>query len=139
MREDSSEVSEVGADALYERLEEALSAPVLYSVHTTPEPSSGAVDPRNLFASALEPESDQGALLTEAEFSVAVFQLIAETGQVTGAVVDQVRRDWESLSVLAPHPATEEACDAYAAFVEEYGLLPLIETLYPDRPSRRAQ
>ncbi len=144
MREDSSEVSEGEADSVYERLEEALSssAPgVLHRALGQPLVPLAPIDPRNVFAQALEPESDRGVLLTEAEFSVAVFQLMADTGQITSAIVERVRRDWEALSALAPHPATEEARDAYAAFVEEYGLLPLIETLFPNLPGapNRAQ
>lgn len=123
MREDSSEVSGVEGEAFYEQLEEALGLP-------RPPP---VLDSRNIFFTALAPDSDGGGRVTEAEFMVAVFQLTAETGEVTGSVVERVRRDWEALSALAPYPVTEEAHEAYAAFVEEHGLLPLIESVYRSR------
>ena len=96
--------------------------------------SRGPSDPKlpgNVFAPALAPESDGGPRLTEAEFSVTVYELSIQQGGITGRLVERVRQDWEALARSGAHPATEGAQTAYFQFVKEFGLLPLIEALYP--------
>ena len=85
--------------------------------------------PDNLFAPALDADSDAGERITKNEFIQAIAAVAGPGGRLTGALVQRIRQDWDALAQGGVHPATPEARETYRAFVIRYGTLELLELL----------